>query len=346
MPQIAAQTALQLPATAHALAVDPNTGHLYLADDTTLTLYDPAHGHVLARVLLDVGPGGLVVDAGTRASTGHVFVASREHKAILALNAQTLAVRRKARRTSACRAGWPRSRPQTEPYASSPPTPWPARSLVSAGDLRTLTEVAVGAGRMPWPAGSGADAGGRVFLALTGDAGVAVLDADTAVRLTVTPLDGLGFPQGLAVDEAGARVYVIYTLSPHYRQIAALDGDTGAIVEIIPAALDRPLTGAQALAVDPVQRRLLVSAEEGVFAYDLARGGWTTAPDAPLIARRCAAPISAWPSMPAAPVYLASPAGHALPWMQQSIARRNQVSARNLVSKLKICRVFDTPPSV
>ncbi len=62
-------------------------------------------------------------------------------------------------------------------------------------------------------------------------------------------------------------------LSPHYRQIAVLDGDTGAIVEIIPAALDRPLTGAEALAVDPARRRLLVSAAEGVFAYDLVRGG-------------------------------------------------------------------------
>ena len=116
---------------------------------------------------------------------------------------------------------------------------------------------------------------------------------------------------------------MIYALSPHYRQIAALDGDTGAIVEIIPAALDRPLTGAQALAVDPVQRRLLVSAEEGVFAYDLARGGWTTAPaDAPLIARRGAAPIFGLAiDAGRAAVYLASPAGRALPWMQQSIAR-------------------------
>ena len=93
--------------------------------------------------------------------------------------------------------------------------------VLDAGDLRTLTETAIGPGPYALVA---APAAGHVFAALTGGDEVAMLDA-SGVLLTTTRLGGLGFPQGLAVDPTDGHVYVSYALSPRYGQIAALDGD-------------------------------------------------------------------------------------------------------------------------
>jgi hypothetical protein len=83
----------------------------------------------------------------------------------------------------------------------------------------------------------------------------------------------------LAVDPSDSRVYVSYARSPRYGQIAALDGATGAIVGIIPPALDRPLAGAGRLAItqaadDPAGRRLLIATDQGVLTYNLDAGLW------------------------------------------------------------------------
>ena len=150
--------------------------------------------------------------------------------------------------------------------------------VLDAVNLRTIAETEVGPGPYTLAA---LEATGRVFVALTGSDEVAVLDA-AGRRSGVTALGGLGFPQGLAADEAGQRVYAIYSLAPRYRQIAVLDGETGAVVQHIPATLDRPLSGAEALAVigaagDPGSRLLLVGAAEGVLTFDLISGQWREA---------------------------------------------------------------------
>jgi hypothetical protein len=146
---------------------------------------------------------------------------------------------------------------------------------LSAADLRPIAAAAVGPG--PYALAALPDLG-RVFVALTGGAGIARLDAHTGVLLGVTPLAGLGHPQGLAADPAAGKIYAITMLSPRYREIAVLDGITGALEKVIPATLDRPLTFASALALDADRRRLLVGDSSGILAYDLVRDAWARTP--------------------------------------------------------------------
>ncbi len=145
--------------------------------------------------------------------------------------------------------------------------------VLAADDLRPLADIPVGPG--PY-AVAVLPATGRIFVALTGGTDeVAVLDMAGLRLLGTTHLGGLGYPQSLVADETTGRVYVLYLLSPRYRQIAVLDGVTGAVLEVIPATLDRPLTNAATLALDPVGRRLLVRTSGGsVLDYDLATSAW------------------------------------------------------------------------
>ena len=256
--------------------MNPQTGALYLAGDGLLTLYDPTTSRTLAQA--DIGSDstgiersyGIAVDsAGQR-----VYVASNARRAVLALDATTLSLQ-------AVSAGFqqPGGLALLGDRLFAADTLAGTVRVLDAAHLRTLAETEVGPG--PYALAAFASTG-RVFVALTGSDGVAMLDA-AGNRLSVTTLGGLGFPQGLAADEIGSRVYVIYSLSPRYRQIAILDGATGAIDQVIPATLDRPLTGAEALAVagspdKPGTRRLLVSAAEGLLAYDLTLGRWEQEP--------------------------------------------------------------------
>ena len=118
--------------------------------------------------------------------------------------------------------------------------------VLEAETLQPLAETAVGPG--PYAVAAAAPTG-SVFVALTGSDEVAMLAADGRL-LRRTPLGGLGFPQGIAVDESVGRIYVSYFLSPHYGQIAVLDARTGAMVRTIPPTLDRPLSGIGSLKLE------------------------------------------------------------------------------------------------
>jgi len=263
--------ATALPPGIRALAVGPATRHLYLADDRSLAIYDPVAGRTLARAAIRVGQGGLIADA----AADRVLVGSQEPGAVLALDARTLAVRSVA-------AGFALPGGLAHITAAdgirrvfAADTLAGTVRVLAADDLQTLHEVPVGPGPYAVVASPRT---GRVFVALTGSDGVAMLDAATGALLSVTRLGGLGFPQGMALDEATDRLYVVYALSPRYRQIAVLDAVTGEMVEAIAPTLDRPLVAAEALAVDPALRRLLVSAEDGIHAYDLAHRRWLRSP--------------------------------------------------------------------
>ncbi len=295
---------VHLPSGIRALAVHPITRQLYLADDRSLIVYDPVRGQVLARAAIAVGQGGLTVDA----AADRVLVGSQERGAVLALDARTLAVRATAAGfalpgglASILSGDGVRRVFAADTLAGTV-------RVLAADDLRTLNEVAVGPGPYAMVAAPGTE---RVFVALTGSDSVAMLQARTGALLGLTRLGGLGFPQGLALDADAGRIYVVYALSPRYRQIAVLDAGTGEVLAVIPATLDRPLTAAEALVVDPARHRLLVSAEEGIHVYDLARGRWEPAL---LTARRGAVPVFALAvDVERQAVYAGSPVGRETP---------------------------------
>ena len=219
-------------------------------------------------------PAGIVFDD----EGGTIYIASPERRAVLALDASTLAVR-------AIATGF------QQPgglallrHATLGDRLFVADTLagtvrvLAANDLRTLAETYIGPGPYALAA---VPATGHVFAALTGGDEVAMLDASGSL-LNMTRLGGLGFPQGLAVDVADSRVYVSYALSPRYGQIAALDGMTGAIVRVIRPALDRPLTDAGRLAItraggDRPARLLQIENAAGPLTYNLDTDKWLDA---------------------------------------------------------------------
>ncbi len=300
------------PAAVQALAVDPATGRLYLAGDGLLTLYDPAGGRVLAQAPVGADVAGILVDTDT--AGGRVIVASGERRAVLALDARTLAPI-----TVASGFDQPGGLARLGDRLFVADTQRGTVRILARADLRTLAEVAVGPGPYAVVA---LPATGRVFVGLTGSDAVALLDADGALVAT-TALGGLGFPQGLAVDEVLGQVYALYALSPRYRQIAVLDGATGARRATLPATLDHPMTDAEALVVvvdEAAHALLLVSAAEGLWAYDLDEGRWDTIP---LAADRRPAPVFGLAAdAPRGFVYAAGPAYATADWQSYQLDAR------------------------
>jgi DNA-binding beta-propeller fold protein YncE len=263
-----------------SLAVDPATGHLYLLGEDTVTLYDPADDRVLARASVGRAPGGIALDG----PAGRVYVASGKRRAVLALDAATLELRGVAtgfRQPGGLAVADGRlfvadtSAGTVHVLATGDP------SFSTGQGLREITRTEVGAG--PYAVAL-LPSVGRVFVALTGGDGVAMLDSMTGELLATTRLGGLGYPQGLVADDATGLVYTVYTLAPRYRQIAVIDGVAGAVVGLIPATLDRPMSDVEALAhvAGPSgaeegvlgRGRLLVGGTTEIMVYDLARGQW------------------------------------------------------------------------
>lgn len=124
-----------------------------------------------------------------------------------------------------------------------------------------------------------------VFVTLPGGNRVLFVENSGVVRWQVD-LDGLGLPQDITYDGRSNRLYVLYLLAPRYGQVAVLDGRSGEWLATIEPSLDRPLRAAQALAVDPVSNRLLVSTIQGIEQFGLAdlrpagrlSGGWFAGP--------------------------------------------------------------------
>lgn len=259
-----------------AVAVDGRTGDLYALTHDALIRYDPAGQQVLAQAMVGREPAGLAVDAGRE----RVYVASGERGAILAFDSRTLALRADA-------SGFiqPGGLALVGDRLFAADAQAGTVHMLMADDLTRMTVTAVGPGPYALAA---LPTHGLVFVALSGGDGVARLDATTGALLGVTPLGGLGHPQGLVADDAAGKVYVLYLLSARYRQIAVLDAATGRVERIIPATLDRPLAFASALAFDGPAGRLLVGDSAGVFAYDLHRNLWEPAA---VIATRGPAPI-------------------------------------------------------
>jgi len=97
---------------------------------------------------------------------------------------------------------------------------------------------------------------------------VSIVDGRAGVLLNMVELDGLGHPQGLALDPVRHRLYVTYALSPKYRAIAAIDASSGQVLSRLVGNEERPLFGAYGIAVDPVHNWVYVTTVDEVLVLE------------------------------------------------------------------------------
>jgi uncharacterized repeat protein (TIGR01451 family) len=106
----------------------------------------------------------------------------------------------------------------------------------------------------------------RVWVANAGGRSVTVLDARSGMPLGAVQLDGLGHPQGVAVDSLRGRAYATYLLAPRYHALAVIDARTLRIERVLRGDRERPLLGAYGVAVEPASGRVLLSDVAGLLA--------------------------------------------------------------------------------
>jgi len=256
----------RLPAGAegpvHSLLVHPHTGWLYSASDGVLTISDPAGSALLARVAIGLQPQGMALDP----AAGRLYLSSWGEGSVVLLDARSGKRQAEAgglRRPSGLAVA------NGKLYVAETAAD---RLLVLDGrTLERLGEIKLALA--PYTLAASAD-GRRVYVALAGSGKVALVDTSRDRLSALAPLDGLGLPQDIAVDTRTGQVYVLYLLTPRYRNVAVLDGQDGRRIATIAADLEHPLDGAQALTLDAARRRLYVSDASGLQVFSMTTAKW------------------------------------------------------------------------
>lgn len=108
----------------------------------------------------------------------------------------------------------------------------------------------------------------RVYVTQLGPGTLLALDADTLEPLGQVALGGLGLPRALALDAEAHRLYVAHDLSPKYGAVSAVDTEAWRVVAERTGTWAQPLTGCDAVAVDPARGRLVVGYSGGIASLD------------------------------------------------------------------------------
>lgn len=113
---------------------------------------------------------------------------------------------------------------------------------------------------------------GVVYVVSTGGNCVAAFDARSGRGIGRVSMEGLGYPQSMAVDCSTDRLFVVYSVSPKRQSVAVLDGRDMQLVSNF--TLDHVgVSGSiYALAMDDISRRLYVSTSDGLLTLDSATG--------------------------------------------------------------------------
>lgn len=252
-------TALELPAAPgglHALAVDAATGLAYAAGDDGVWRLDPDGRQPARRLRAGAGGQALLADADGR----RLWLSDREEGALIALDVES-----------------------GRELARSGPLLLPA-GVVAWGDRLFLAETE--AARVvvldrstcgiihTEPVGAAPYALAvdpvreRIWVANAGGRSLSVLDAKSGATLGAVELDGLGMPQGIAVDAPRRRVYAVYLLAPRYHALAVIDADALRIERTLRGNRLHPLTDAYGVAVEPGSGQVLLSDVGGLVAVD------------------------------------------------------------------------------
>jgi uncharacterized repeat protein (TIGR01451 family) len=259
-----------------SLSVHPRTGWLYaiseepLTGGGMLTVTDPASGLVLARAMTGGQPRGMALDP----VAGQLYVASWEPGRVTVIDAHSGEQQAEAgglHRPSGLAlvdtggdSGTPRDLVVAE-------TARDRLVIIDASSAERKGEIRVGPS--PYTLAASGD-GPLVYVALAGGDQVAVVNVSRYQVMARAHLGGLGLPLDIAVDHHADRVYVLYLLTPRYRNIAILDGRSGERLGVIGANLEQPLDTARSLAVDGARQRLYVSDASGVQVYSTTTTEW------------------------------------------------------------------------
>ena len=108
----------------------------------------------------------------------------------------------------------------------------------------------------------------RVYVGQMGRGTILALNADTLDPVGEVALEGLGYPQGLALDALANRLYVAHALSPKYGAISAINTVDMTLSATLCGDRAQPLFGANDLSFDSGRGIIMLGIAEGVVILD------------------------------------------------------------------------------
>jgi len=248
------------PQRLNGLALDPNTGRLYIAGEEGLTLLKKP---IRAGVSW-VEPAPPLKAVAVDPSLKRVYATSWEAGGVLAFdaeNGQRIGTVSGFMRPSgiAARAG--------RVYVADTGK---NRLVVLDGlSLRVLKSIVVD--DAPYIVALD-QRHARLYVGSPGAGTISAFDMDDGRLLYRRELPGLGYVQGLAADEKSGNLFVAYNFTPKYGGVALLDGRDGTFLAERRGNPQRLLIGTYGVAVDSLRRRFYATDHDGLLTFDAETG--------------------------------------------------------------------------
>ncbi|HUW94658.1 MAG TPA: hypothetical protein VMW58_02635 [Anaerolineae bacterium] len=249
---------IEVGADPQGLALDSSRNRAYVTlDEGVLVAVDTSDGHVSCTARVGDHPLGVAVNP----ATGRVYVANSGGGSVSEVEGTACGVEHTfsgLKRPSGVVVDVPGNRVYVADTEAG-------QVVVLEGEGRRVV------GRVPvgsFPEALTIDqASGLVYVANAGDGTLSVIEGDglqvvSTFRVAWGPLVGLTF------DEATGRAYVVHLGPPPRREITAVDGGSGEVSVILTGGRDRPLTDAQAIAIDEQRGTLYVGGGEELLLVD------------------------------------------------------------------------------
>jgi DNA-binding beta-propeller fold protein YncE len=108
----------------------------------------------------------------------------------------------------------------------------------------------------------------RLYVGEMGSGRLLALDSTTLEIIDETVLAGLGYPSELALDVAGARLYVAHALSPKYGALSVVDTGTMTVIGQRSGNPDLPLTGSDWIGLDSRENVVYLQQTRGILILE------------------------------------------------------------------------------
>ncbi len=278
----AVSRSVALPFLPHAVAYNPNSRHLFIvaADTNEVRVYDADTLQPLTALPIGVqnaDEGG----QGIALAGNWVFIGNYAGSSVTVVNdgpcgqtdivptpLPTFTPTPPSTPTASCRyCLWFPILASTRRTSEASESAVQLNTKEDSISLSGTKRVTVRTGRAPFLYAEDRTAN-LLYVGSGGGDGIVVHRLDTAEELWRMPLPGLNLPVALAVDETNHRLFALYALSPKYRNVEVIDGQTGSVLMTLRGNYERPLAEVSALAFDPARRRLLLRGIERDLLFD------------------------------------------------------------------------------